>query len=372
MTTRAELQGLLSNQNVQAFLRCIREGESSQGDDAYLRRYHPTQVTYFNSLEKHPRIFELLPDGSGRKSSAAGAYQFTATRWDDLNRIYGLSDDFSRESQDLHAVANLIQCRAMPYILAGDLRGACGEAAHQWASLPGSDLQDGGSKMKWDRFQRVWDEYKGISAEQPAAPIRESVPPISIPESEKKMPAPAFAALAVEALSSLLPTLIRLKSKSPTGEINAQIAEKVLPVIQAAVGATNAQDAVEKIQNDPNAAQTADRAVQAEYYNLVEIGGGVEASRKFWLEATTEGPIWRQIGFGFLLATLALSIILGGGLVMGYVLLKTGTSEATASTILDYYKAIGYIVVGWAFGSSRQSNQKDETIARQAGVGRPA
>ena len=88
--TRREAEDALELPNVQAFLRVIRQGESSQADDAYRLRYHPTRRTYFDDLSTHPRIFEVTPDG--RRSSAAGAYQITATTWSDIAPQLGLVD----------------------------------------------------------------------------------------------------------------------------------------------------------------------------------------------------------------------------------------------------------------------------------------
>ena len=126
------------------------------------------------------------------------------------------------------------------------------------------------------------------------------------------MPAP-FIAIAFEALSALLPTLIRMKSKSPNGEMNAQIAEKVVPLIQEAVGATNAQEAVERVANDPEALKKAEKAVRENWLEIEEVGGGIKDAREFALDMTSSGPPWRQIGFGLMLALLAIGVVIGGG-----------------------------------------------------------
>ncbi len=77
-----------------AFLDAVA-GEESAG--RYNVRYDGSRTgTTFNSYAEHPRVMETRPDG--RKSSAAGRYQFTATTWDRLG-----GGDFSPENQDRKA-----------------------------------------------------------------------------------------------------------------------------------------------------------------------------------------------------------------------------------------------------------------------------
>jgi len=195
----------------------------------------------------------------------------------------------------------------------------------------------------------------------PATPAPEASPP---PPKEKTMPAP-FVVLALNALSTLLPTLIRLKSKSPTGELNAEIAEKVMPVIQAAVGATNAQEAVERITNDPAALQTADKAVQDNYYMLEEAGGGgIDGARKADLAIMgMEGPWWgflRSPSFWALVLLLPLVylIVLSIIGVLGPVQWSDDVRAAIAGTI------VGTIVggaVGYYWGQSTSRNRAPTT-----------
>lgn len=104
----------LQNQNIQAFLRAIRAGESSQGEEAY------TMLVYggtFSDFSTHPKIFKPIP-GSHLKTSAAGAYQITYTTWLWLHVLAGVSD-FSPRSQDLMAIAYLRKLGALSLIRDG-------------------------------------------------------------------------------------------------------------------------------------------------------------------------------------------------------------------------------------------------------------
>ena len=75
-----------------AFLNAIAGPESG---GRYNVRYTPNGGATFDvSTGEHPRIYETRPD-DGRKSSAAGRYQFTATTWDRLG-----GGAFTPERQD--------------------------------------------------------------------------------------------------------------------------------------------------------------------------------------------------------------------------------------------------------------------------------
>lgn len=126
----------LQNQNVIAFLQMIRYGESSNGDDAYRMIVGGGSFTDFTD---HPRIFKTI--GKSR-TSAAGAYQITATTWDDLRSRYGsLLPDFSPASQDMAAVLLLRQRGALNDVKAGRFEQAIAKCRNEWTSLPGASEQ---------------------------------------------------------------------------------------------------------------------------------------------------------------------------------------------------------------------------------------
>lgn len=91
----------------------------------------------FSDYSKHPRVLVPLPR-YGISSTAAGRYQFLARTWDAIVKNYGFRGRFIPEAQDLAACKLLIECGAMPFIKAGDIRQAIAKAAPIWASLPGA------------------------------------------------------------------------------------------------------------------------------------------------------------------------------------------------------------------------------------------
>lgn len=117
--------------NRAAFLALIREFESNG-------RYN---VMYggqtFSSFAAHPRVAVPIniPGYEGKYSTAAGAYQFIFSTWENQRVKLGLPD-FSPASQDAAALGLLADIGALAHIDAGNLDAAMRLAAQQWASLP--------------------------------------------------------------------------------------------------------------------------------------------------------------------------------------------------------------------------------------------
>jgi muramidase (phage lysozyme) len=120
---------VLSDRNVQAFLRVIRRGEGT-GDEGGYRRLFGGGT--FASFADHPRV---TVKKSGYTSTAAGAYQFLKGTWDETSRAMGL-DSFSPANQDLGAVGRIAARGALADVIAGRLEEAVKKCAKEWASLP--------------------------------------------------------------------------------------------------------------------------------------------------------------------------------------------------------------------------------------------
>ena len=83
---------------MQAFLRVIRAGETSQGDEAYCTLVGGGRLK--EKFDDHPR--QTITVRPGLKSTAAGAYQFLSRTWDECAVALELPD-FSPPMQDLAA-----------------------------------------------------------------------------------------------------------------------------------------------------------------------------------------------------------------------------------------------------------------------------
>lgn len=140
------------NPNVQAILKVIRRGEGTT-DEAGYRRMFGGQL--FDSFADHPRI---TIKKSGYSSSAAGAYQFIVSSWDETKRIMNLPD-FSPRSQDLAAVGRLAARGALDDVKAGRFETAIKKIAREWASLPGSPY--GQPTISWETAKSIYAQAGG-------------------------------------------------------------------------------------------------------------------------------------------------------------------------------------------------------------------
>lgn len=90
----------------------------------------------FNDFRDHPRRLVMLPK-LGIKSTAAGRYQLLARYFDAYKKMLKLPD-FSPLSQDLIAIQQIRERRALPLIQAGQFEQAVRQVRNIWASLPGA------------------------------------------------------------------------------------------------------------------------------------------------------------------------------------------------------------------------------------------
>lgn len=121
--------------NICAFLDMIAH---SEGTDQYPNDGYNTIVggQQFDSYADHPRIYVYLPKLK-IKSSAAGRYQLLARYFDFYKPLLHL-DDFSPLSQDLIAIQQMRERKALTLINDGNIEGAITACSNIWASLPGA------------------------------------------------------------------------------------------------------------------------------------------------------------------------------------------------------------------------------------------
>lgn len=138
-TNTEQLRALLANENTQRYLRMLQQAEGTykgaNGD--------PYRVAFgggtIDDLSQHPRKLHNFTqtDGKRNKTSAAGAYQFLGSTWDDVAGKLGLPD-FGPQSQDLAALELMRRNGSLQDVLAGNFDKAVQKDGRTWASLPSS------------------------------------------------------------------------------------------------------------------------------------------------------------------------------------------------------------------------------------------
>lgn len=162
------LQGIdetAAAQNVAAFLWMLRVSEGTSADDGYraLFGYTPSNGKTFSSFADHPKQFFNYMDLSGKtiRTSAAGAYQITATTHGALCRKYGFAA-FTPDVQDAMAVQLIKEKAALDDVRAGRFDMAIRKCRKVWASLPFSEVNQ--PTRSRDYLAAAYQEAGGVFA----------------------------------------------------------------------------------------------------------------------------------------------------------------------------------------------------------------
>lgn len=91
----------------------------------------------FNGYADHPRLKVYLPRYKVY-STAAGRYQLLSRYWDAYRESLALKGGFTPANQDLVALQQIKERRALADIQAGRLADAVQKCSNIWASLPGA------------------------------------------------------------------------------------------------------------------------------------------------------------------------------------------------------------------------------------------
>lgn len=125
--------------NVVAFLDMLAWSEGTDNGKQRTRdRGYDVLVggQLFTSYADHPRVLVDLPN-LRIQSTAAGRYQLLRRYFDSYRKTLSLRD-FSPLSQDLIALQQIRERRALPLIQSGQVVEAIKAVRNIWASLPGA------------------------------------------------------------------------------------------------------------------------------------------------------------------------------------------------------------------------------------------
>lgn len=205
------------------------------------------------------------------------------------------------------------------------------------------------------KARRERERARFLAAEQQAAPITESKP-----TWEASVPSP-FIKAALPALVQLIPGLIRVfGSEGRVTERNAQAAEAVIQVVQTATNTTNAQAAVEAIQNDLSMRAAATEALDREnWFAPTEAGGGGIAGARDFNVALINSQPWRMPALW-----VTVMFMLPFYSVIAAVLFMPGWSAEIRIQVVTAVLSIAGIIAAFWLGSSFGSQRKDATLTR--------
>ncbi len=146
--------------NVVAFLDTIAWAEGTDNGKQRTRdRGYDVLVggQLFTSYADHPRVLVDLPK-LRIQSTAAGRYQLLRRYFDSYRKTLNLRD-FSPLSQDLIALQQIRERRALPLIQSGQVVEAIKAVRNIWASLPGAGY--GQHEQKLDDLLAVYRRAGG-------------------------------------------------------------------------------------------------------------------------------------------------------------------------------------------------------------------
>jgi lysozyme len=179
----------------------------------------------------------------------------------------------------------------------------------------------------------------------------------------EETPVAPFLVAAIPALIQALPDFARIFKSPDVAERNVEAVTKAAGIVMDAVGASNIQEAVEKVQADPELADAANHAMRMSHTDLIDLiermskmdEASVGAAREF---SRQDKPVFGSWLFVHLLSMLF--VVLGGGAAIYVLVASADPTERVMA--LQTLLIVGFAsVASFWLGSSRSSQVKDLT-----------
>lgn len=340
----------------------------------YRTLYGGGQFDPDKTLPDHPR---RSVTAGGYTSTAAGRYQILASTWDDFLKST-FPRAFDEAGQDACALWLIERRAALADVQSGLLASAIQKCGKEWASLPGSPY--GQPTRSYAYCEQHYLAAGGTlhpdgDVVQPAAPIEDRS--TSLPTKAPAMPL----------LLALLPSVLQLfapRAQAQLQKITGAGPDVVQPFLEQLFGkiaqATGQADPVQGVaalQTTPAAVQTVQESA-LDY--LDKLGPILDRLNSYDQGAWTAEETSRNAAANralaqqdagplrgnptFLLAVFVMALV---GFVVGVVLLKGGFSTDMQAFVIGAVVGSALTaVLGFYFGSSRNSSAKDATIAQLA------
>lgn len=367
----------LANANVIAFQHALRFGEGTSGVDGYQTIFGgghfvglDGQPGTFDDFADHPRtVITRTMGGKVYRSSAAGAYQYMPPTWDEMATLYGLKD-FSPKNQDIGCVGLFIKRKALDDIIAGRFEQAVKKCSWEWASLPGSPY--GQPVVTMDRVKQEYEKWGGTYAPAtdvvpvPVPTAMRAVTPISlpVPPTDQENNVPPFLLALLPSLIGAVPELAKMFGNgSEVADRNIKAAEVVAGIAKEALGAKNEQEVIEQMHADPAAFATVRDAIKDNWYQLVEVGGGIQAARESNIKVQGERTFIYNPAVWVSLLLLGFPLMLCVDVFYAHPDQYDGSLRTQIVTAI---LAVIMMVGAYWLGTTASSGKKDDTIKAMA------
>lgn len=299
--------------------------------------WHSRGLNAFADLGEFDKISKAINVGNPESTRQANGHHDRRQRWERAKRAISALAETSQSGEPAYTSA---------------------ERVEKPAEIVQATSQIGRETPEMQGYQALEDAMAGDPAEYP--------------QPEPSMPIPAIVGALLPSLIESIPKLGSLfGSGSDVQQRNVKAAEMALQIAQTAVGATNAQETVERIKSDPQALQKATQAITDNWYQLAEAGGGgIDGARKF-IAANGEssgGAVWKIVAvvtycaLGFLV--LANFIALAVYVVSMFRPESSGQLTAAMQllgTVIQADIGAALMACGFWLGSSWGSKQKAAT-----------
>lgn len=413
--TKDQVDQLLKNRNVYAFLKMLMVGETDPDtDEAYqaLFGWKKGNGKIFTDFSKHPAIRtyekydgQFIKNGKIDYTTAAGALQITESTWKGLVRRNPWLTDFGPHNQLLAGILLIIGRGALADVLAGRVEAAIAKLGQEWASLPSSTVGQPTAKLAklvstYTRFgglatpveaapqQTAQAELDigqattpspapqttpGESADQPAEPDWGEPPRTAAQAQGKKPMAPllsAFTGAAFDAVLAAAPKLLDLfRGDSEVAKRNVDAVKMIVDVAKTATSSPNEQALVENLATDPAAVEALQQAVERNWFELHEATEkSIATSRKFivdYSKVTDVRTVALNLTFIELLTMFFAIAGMGGGLA---VLLWGNLDDSLEGAIITLMLIESVVGVRKAWiGNTPGTPPADEQPARKTG-----
>lgn len=231
---------------------------------------------------------------------------------------------------------------------------------------------NGGTNGAADRRQR-WERAKAaLASAEPAAPAAPTMPageaPDWTPPPAQEIPtmAPILAGIgksivfnALPAIVQAIPRLGALFATSEQAQKNVKALEVVTQVAADAIGATNAQELVEGLQ-DRDKAAAARNVVDNNWASILDLveagGGGIDGARKADAAVRASGDLKHSASFWIALLLLPLVYLLVLSLI-GLLGTATWSDDVRAGLAGSLISAIVGGLVGYYYGQTTSRNR---------------